>query len=190
MHKVIPPAKNRAVLLVDGYNVVGNWLDLKQVRDVHGLESAREALIEALASYSAFQGWDTRIVFDAQYRQGTATCDSVTQDLLVCYTDFGQTADTYIEMTCALLLRQVVKPRVIVATSDRDQQLTVTGYGAEWMSAPQLAADVDFAARKVRQKQRAARRSRQRFLFHSLDPAAQQQLMQMRLGIEPGSKNL
>ena len=64
----MPRSTPLAILLVDGYNVVGSWADLKQTRDRDGLEGARRQLIEVLTNYSAYQDFDTRIIFDAQYR--------------------------------------------------------------------------------------------------------------------------
>lgn len=177
----------QAFLLVDGYNVVGAWPELKKMRDRDGLEAARRGLIEALANYSAFQGFDTQIVFDAQYQDNPSSCEIITQNLSVQYTDFGQTADTYIEKLCAGFRNDIKKfnQRLIVATSDRAQQLTVVGYGAEWMSAQQLAFDVEFTARRVQRKQRSSQRSTQRFLASSLDPAAQKRLAELRFGRYP-----
>ena len=55
----------QAFLLVDGYNVIGAWSELKQARDCEGLETARWQLVETLTNYSAFQGYATEVVFDA-----------------------------------------------------------------------------------------------------------------------------
>jgi hypothetical protein len=73
--------------------------------------------------------------------------------------------------------------RLIVATSDRAQQLTVVGYGAEWMSAHRLLADLEGISRQVRQRQRTPKRSSNRFLMSSLDPQAQARLTQLRFGM-------
>ncbi|MBD2123646.1 NYN domain-containing protein [Trichocoleus sp. FACHB-262] len=183
----MPRSLLQAVLLVDGYNVVGTWPELKQARDCDGLEAARWKLIEALTNYSAFQGYDTQVVFDAQYRDTASNCEIVTQNLSVHYTDFGQTADTFIERACALFRHDIRKfhSRLIVATSDRAQQLTVVGYGAEWMSSQQLAFEVETAAHRIHRKQRNTQRSPQRFLANSLDPAAQQRLAELRMGVKP-----
>jgi uncharacterized protein len=182
----MPRPSPQAVLLVDGYNMVGHWHELKQVRDQEGLEAARRRLIEALVNYSAFQGFDTQVVFDAQYRDTPMSREIVTQHLLVHYTDFGQTADTYIERSCADFRQDIRKfqQRLIVATSDRAQQLTVVGYGAEWMSADKLAREVDFIARRV-QSQQKTKKPAGRFLINSLDPQAQQLLTKLRYG-KPG----
>lgn len=180
----MPRSNPVAVLLVDGYNVIGCWHDLKKVRDEEGLEEARRSLTESLMNYSAYQGYDTRIVFDAQYRDSPSHREVLTSYLSICYTDFGQTADTYIEKACSAFRNDLRKfhSRLIVATSDRAQRLTVVGYGAECISAEQLSVEVDTAALQVRQKRKPARKQAGRFLAHSLDPAAQQRLSEMRFG--------
>jgi len=183
--RIMPSAQPQALLLVDGYNVIGAWTDLQRLRDSEGLESARRSLIEALVGYSAFHGFDTRIVFDAQF-QGTPGCrEMITQNLSICYTDFRQTADTFIERTCALFRQDLRKfdQRLIVATSDRAQQLTVVGYGAECMTVQQLRLEVEASVQRVRSKQKQKRKSSQRFLAHAIDPIAQQRLAQMRFGL-------
>jgi uncharacterized protein len=180
----MPRPSPQAVLLVDGYNIVGHWLDLKRVRDRDGLEPARRRLIETLVNYSAFQGFDTQVVFDAQYRDTPFNREVITQHLSVTYTDFGQTADTYIERACADFRHDIRKfhQRLIVATSDRAQQLTVVGYGAEWMSADKLAQEVDFMTRRLQSKQKPTHKSASRFLINSLDPAAAHELSKLRYG--------
>lgn len=174
-----------AVLLVDGYNIIGSWTQLKRVRDRVGMEAARQNLTETLASYSAFQGYNTQLVFDAHYRDSTANCETISENLSVYYTNFGQTADTYIEKICALSRYQYTElpQRVIVATSDRAQQLTILGYGAEWMSAQQLFGAIRSVNELIRQKQRSARNPPGRFLAHHLDPVAKQRLERLRSGL-------
>lgn len=181
----MPRSTSQAVLLVDGYNVIGAWSDLVKTRDRDGLETARNELIEALVNYSAFQGYKTQVVFDAHFQETDTYCEEITNHLSICFTEFGQTADTYIEKFCASFRFNLNyrSQRLIVATSDRAQQLTVVGYGAEWMSSLQLASDVEFIAAKVMRKQRPQKQSRGRFLIHSLDAQAQQRLAQWRRGL-------
>jgi uncharacterized protein len=182
----MPRSTLQALMLVDGYNVVGCWHELKQMRDSEGLEAARRQLVEVLINYSAYQGYDTRIVFDAQYQDLPGDREVVNSYLSVQYTDFGQTADTYIEKTCAAFRNDVRKfhQRLIVATSDRAQQLTVVGYGAECISAEQLSLDVDTVLRQVNRRKKPYKKPASRFLAHSLDPEAQQKLMKLRFGKE------
>lgn len=180
------PSPAQALLLVDGYNIIGTWHRLQHIRDRHGLEEARRELVTALIDYSAYQNFNTHVVFDSQYQDTPGSRENVTGNLVICYTDFRQTADTYIEKTCAQYRKDIRKfeQRLIVATSDRAQQLTVVGYGAEWLSAQQLHTEVELAAIRVRRKQQSThkKQSPNRFLASSLDPIARQRLAKLRLG--------
>lgn len=179
------PSLSGAILLVDGYNMIGLWPRLRQKRDVDGLETARRILIEALINYSAFHGLDARLVFDAHYRDTRSVKETVTKNLSVYYTDFGQTADTYIEKLCAGLRQEfrLEKRRFIVATSDRAQQLTVVGYGAEWMSAEQLAREVEVTTHQRQRQHKPSKPSSGRFLANALDAESQQRLAMLRKGL-------
>jgi predicted RNA-binding protein with PIN domain len=196
----MPRSRKQAVLLVDGYNVIGAWSELHdlnlgekplQYGSRQDLEIARDKLIEALINYSAYEDYDTKIVFDAHSQNNPAYGEVITPNLSIHYTDFLQTADTYIEKFCAGFrfdLQSSVS-RLIVATSDRAQQLTVVGFGAEWMSALQLIAEVEASANRSRRKHRPKNRSSGRFLFNSLDPEAQARLSAMRYGLDIDRKN-
>lgn len=173
---------SQAILLVDGYNIIGAWPDLIELRDIQGLEFARNGLAETLANYSAYKGFETLLVFDAYGQPQTHRSESLTQHLSVHYTSFGQTADSYIEITCAKFRNDSRKfqKRLIVATSDRAQQLTVIGYGAEWMSAAQLASDVNLSVQNVKHRQKPQKHSKQRFLSKSLNSETQAKLAKLR----------
>ncbi len=43
------------ILIVDGYNIIGAWGDLKKLRDVD-LQSSRDALIDKMADYQGYTG--------------------------------------------------------------------------------------------------------------------------------------
>jgi predicted RNA-binding protein with PIN domain len=173
---------SQPLLLVDGYNIIGAWSSLTKTRDYHGLASARRELVEVLINYTAHQGFETRIVFDAQYQKTPSCQESFTSNLSVYYTAWAQTADTYIEKICASFYRRdsVSSSRLIVATSDRAQRLTVVGYGAEWMSAQRLATEVESAVHQMKEKHRTKKQAQSRFLFNSLDAKVQERLTQWR----------
>ncbi|MEA5620356.1 NYN domain-containing protein [Cronbergia sp. UHCC 0137] len=176
-----------AIMLVDGYNIIGAWPCLKKTRDSAGLEAARGELVATMTSYSAFQGYETQIVFDAQYQNTASNREIITELLTVHYTDFGQTADTYIEKSCASLRQQIAQAiisRVIVATSDRAQQLMVQGYGAEWLSAHQLCGEVETTTCRMRGKYQSHKQSKSRFLANAIDPKSRQRLAELRLGLK------
>ena len=175
----------QALLLVDGYNIIGSWSDLKQSRDRHGLETARDILIESLINYASMVSYRTQIVFDAHYQNSPSHSQDYTSLVSVYFTAFAETADTYIEKSCAAFKHNSYQQdysRLIVATSDRAQRLTVTGYGAECISAQRLAGEVEITARRMQRHKRPQRRASGRFLFHALDPASQQRLRELRQG--------
>ncbi|GAB4549356.1 MAG: NYN domain-containing protein [Pleurocapsa sp.] len=174
----------RALLIVDGYNIIGHWSDLKASRDRHGLDAARHELIECLINYTAAVAYRTKIVFDAHYQNTPRSQEEHTSLLSVHYTNFAETADTYIEKICANFYREGrSSSRLIVATSDRAQQLTVIGYGAEWLSAQMLAGEVAAAAQRTRRKKKSKNKPSSRLLFNALDPVAQKRLRQWQRGI-------
>ena len=190
----MPPSRKQAVLLVDGYNVIGAWTDLHDRHTRHNplqsgsredLEVARAKLIEALINYSAFEDYETKVVFDAYSRDAPAYSEIITPNLTVHYTDVLETADTYIEKFCAAFRHdlQYSGSRLIVATSDRAQQLTAMGFGAEWISSLQLISDVDFSAKRSKRRHRPQKQSSGRFLFNSLDSKAQAKLSALRHGL-------
>ncbi len=151
------------VMLVDGYNIVGAWRSLQDVIANGDLAMAREQLVEILTSYSAYRGLHTTIVFDAYNSLAPAVTEEVTEYLKLHYTEYRQTADSYIEKVCAQLRRQ---RRVIVVTSDRAQHITTTGFGAEWMSAMVLEQDIRSAEQGMRRKQRSKSANHRR--LHSI----------------------
>jgi uncharacterized protein len=187
------PKRQEVILLVDGYNIIGAWPELyPDPRDEtplppHNeadLEAARQRLVEQLINFSAFEGYDTTIVFDAHSRDTPAYLEVITPNLSVYYTEFKETADTYIEKFCAGHQHQrTLKTRILVATSDRAQQLTVGGFGAEWMSALQLVGNVESSSRSSRDRRSSKGQNSGRFLFNSLDPKSQARLAAMRHGI-------
>jgi predicted RNA-binding protein with PIN domain len=178
-------AKSKAIalLLVDGYNVIGAWPDLSQVRDQVGLEPARHRLTETLVNYAAYNAFEVKLVFDAYAQRTPTTVEAVTQHLAIHYTAFGQTADSYIEAWCARLRHH--PQRTIVVTSDRAQQLTVVGYGAEWMSTQQLSVDITTSVQrhcKHRHRAKSHRGASQRFLANGLSTDARERLQRLRFG--------
>lgn len=180
-----PPSTN-AVLLIDGYNMIGTWCCLQKTLAEHSLETARQELVERLINYSAFVGYQTKVVFDAQYRDTPGYGQDYTKNLTVHYTDFGQTADTYIERFCADFRHgsDRHRRRLIVATSDNAQKLTVVGYGAEWMSALQLKSAVTDTQTRMHQRHSKDKSPRGRFLVNSLDLKSQEMLNKLRYGLK------
>ena len=57
------------ILLVDGYNIIGAWKELRALK-TDKLIDARDRLIEMMAEYKAYSGWKVIVVFDAHLVPG------------------------------------------------------------------------------------------------------------------------
>ncbi len=191
------PKRQEVILLVDGYNVIGAWKDLYpneetplQQSSGEELEVARNRLVEQLINFSSFEGYSTTVVFDAHNRDTPAVTEILTPNVSVYYTEYKETADTYIEKFCAGHRTDTrLKTRILVATSDRAQQLTVGGYGAEWLSALQLVNNIESSSRKARDaafgKKKQKKGNGTGRLFNSLDAESQAALSAMVHGQNP-----
>ncbi|MGF1602651.1 MAG: NYN domain-containing protein [Thermosynechococcaceae cyanobacterium] len=142
-------------LLVDGYDIIHAWPRLQKIRDRHNLKAAKDWLSGVLSNYSAFRGYQTCLIFDAQLQQSQGSTNKVTDLLHIFYTESGQTIDNYIELYCAQARHRT--GRIRVATSDSSQKLAVMGYGAEWMSAQQLVTDLKGMMRSMQESQRSTK---------------------------------
>ena len=89
-------APRRQHLLVDGYNVLFDHPELKELSQ-RSLDLARTRLMDMLADYRGFTGCDVVLVFDA-YRSADNTGKRFAHHgIEVVYTEAGQTADAYLE---------------------------------------------------------------------------------------------
>lgn len=122
------------ILVVDGYNMIGAWPELKRLKD-EDLAQARDLLIDWLADYQAYSGYKVMVVFDAYEVRGLQT-NLKTYDVEIIFTKERETADECIEGLIKSLKN--VKNQVYVATSDFAEQRTVFGQGALRKSAREL----------------------------------------------------
>lgn len=118
-------------LLVDGYNVIFAWDDLRALA-ARELDAARGQLINLLCNYQGFHRCTVILVFDA-YRTPHSTGEvEQVHNISVVYTREAETADMYIEKATHELARHY---RVRVVTSDGLEQLIILGHGAARVSA-------------------------------------------------------
>ncbi len=146
----IYPAKGpqEEYLFVDGYNVIFAWEDLKEL-SAQNIDAARDKLLDELSNYQGYKQCHIEVVFDAYKRKGNPGSKSRYQNLKVVYTKAGETADAYIERAVHELRD---KYKIIVATSDGLEQLTVLGQGALRMSAKSLKEEIRRTAREGYEK--------------------------------------
>ncbi|WP_130870075.1 translation factor GTPase family protein [Intestinimonas massiliensis (ex Afouda et al. 2020)] len=131
--------KGPEYLLVDGYNIIFAWEELKQVARTN-LDAARQMLMDLLSNYQGFKKNVVILVFDA-YKVPRSIQDVYKyHNIYVVYTKEAETADTYIERTTYEIGKH---HQVRVATSDGAEQLIILGHGALRLSATTFKAEVE-----------------------------------------------
>lgn len=129
----------KTILYVDGYNMIGAWPELIQLKHQEKLIDARDRLLEMLSEYAKYQRIDVRVVFDAQFVPGIA--QQYEKDFLtVIFTREGETADSYIERVVGE--ENLYTTNVQVATSDLAEQWLIFQRGASRKSARDLYLEV------------------------------------------------
>ena len=134
-------------LLVDGYNIIFAWDELKKLAEME-LELARERLVTYLCSYAAVRKIRVILVFDAYKVKGGYGAVERVHNIDVVYTKEAETADMYIEKVTHELSRN---HRVRVATSDGLEQLIILGGGAVRTTADELWAEVNETEESIRE---------------------------------------
>ena len=91
-----PQEKVAEYLLVDGYNVIFAWDELKELAKVN-MESARNKLMDILSNYQGFKKCTVILVFDAYKVDGDTLEIQKYHNIHVVYTKQAETADQYIK---------------------------------------------------------------------------------------------
>lgn len=134
-------------LVVDGYNVINAWANLKKIAET-SLEEAREKLNFILEEYASFRGIYTIVVYDAYRVKTTMDRRREKGNLLVIYTKEHQTADSYIEQFITEL-----GPKkhlsIRVATDDMAEQQITLGKGGTRISTRELDIEIRQSREKI-----------------------------------------
>lgn len=144
----------KTIMYVDGYNMIGAWPLLKELKKRDQIENARDLLLHELSNYSKYQGIEVIVVFDAQFVPGIKQkYDQYTLEVI--FTEEGQTADSYIESTVGK--ENLLITNVIVATSDLAEQWMIFQKGASRKSANELYRDLQESKQRITQDTTAYR---------------------------------
>ena len=147
IYKGKPQVKQGSFVLVDGYNVIFAWDDLKKIA-ADDLDLARTTLINRLCAYRAMRDTDVIAVFDAyKVKGGTGSIEKV-NNISVVYTKEAETADSYIEKATQKLSRH---NNVRVVTSDYMEQLIILGNGSYRVPAGEFLGEVKAAEEEIRE---------------------------------------
>lgn len=165
-------------LLVDGYNIIFAWEELRELSKVT-IDGARQKLIDILCNYQGYKKCTLILVFDA-YKVTGNTGEAINyHNIHVVYTKEAETADQYIEKLAHKIGRQY---HVTVATSDGLEQLIIYGQGCHLMSARDLKEEVAWANEQIREEKAKLEKNGKNYLFHGADEELAAYLEDIRLG--------
>ncbi len=134
-------------LLIDGYNIIFAWDEMKKTAS-SSLEFARKELIERLCNYQGFCKNEIILVFDAyKVHKNPGSVESF-RNIKVVYTKEAETADTYIEKAAYKLSKNHI---VRVATSDGPEQMIILGSGALRVPALTFIKELTDAEKAIRE---------------------------------------
>lgn len=117
--------------LVDGYNVIFAWPELKLLAE-ENIDSARDKLLDYMCNYQGFTGEEIIVVFDAYKVQNRKEEYYDYQNIHVVFTKTAQTADNYIERFAN---KHGQKFDITVVSSDGLVQLITRGEGCYVISS-------------------------------------------------------
>lgn len=137
--------KKEKYLLVDGYNVIFAWEDLKELAGVN-LDGARGKLLDILCNYQAIKGYHLMAVFDAYKLKGHGEEIMDYHNIQVVYTKEAETADRFIEKFAH---ENAGKYDVTVVTSDGLEQIIIVGAGCQLVSSREFRTEVELASKQV-----------------------------------------
>ena len=141
-----PKYEGPEYLLVDGYNVIFSWDNLKKLAD-SSIDGARNVLINILCNYQGYKRCEVIVVFDAYKVKGNHREIEKVNNITVVYTKEAETADMYIEKASLDLAK---KHKVRVVTSDALEQVIILGNGALRVSSREFQGEVKSAEENIR----------------------------------------
>ena len=159
-----PKKAEEEYLLVDGYNVIYAWDDLKELAE-NNLDGARGKLMDILCNYQGIRKCHLIVVFDAYRVKGHATEITDYHNIHVVFTAEAETADQYIEKFAHENGR---KYRVTVATSDGLEQIIIRGQDCLLISARELKEEIERANVLIRQEYQENRPKEKNHLLKEL----------------------
>ncbi len=133
-----PKETTEEYLLVDGYNIIFAWPDLKALAE-NNMDAARMKLVDILSNYQGIRKCHIIAVFDAYRIEGRRESIEAYHNIHVVFTGEAQTADHYIEKFAHTNQN---KYHITVATSDGLQQVIIRGAGCALLSARELMAEI------------------------------------------------
>lgn len=166
-------------LLVDGYNIIFAWEDLKELSEIN-IEAARMKLMDILSNYQGYRKQTLILVFDAYKVPGNVGEVQKYHNIHVVYTKEAETADQYIEKTVQEIGK---KYHVTVATSDALEQMIILGQGAQRISAKGLLEEIVAVNQEIQREHLSrTQNTAAQYLFENLPKEMADLMDEVRLG--------
>lgn len=165
-------------LLVDGYNVIFAWEELKELAKV-SIEAARDKLMDILCNYQGYKKCVLILVFDAYKVEGYALEIQKYHNIHVVYTKEAETADQYIEKVVHHIGR---KYHVTVVTSDGVEQVITMGQGGTRISSRDFLEEIEYTKKLIEEDNEKQRVSERNYLFDHADEEFVRKMEDIRLG--------
>ena len=149
-----------ARILIDGYSLLHNWLELAPGQPRHS-ERARDELIRILTQYHDVTGEPITIFFDGAGAPAFAPKPQSNRDVEILFSRAGQTADDLIERAAH---RFQSYGEVLVVTDDTAERDTVGGLGGQVSSCANFIRTIENALTELQDELRSRNRTeRNRF---------------------------
>lgn len=177
--------KRKEYLLVDGYNIIFAWEELKELAETN-LDAARGKLQDILSNYQGMRKCTLILVFDAYKVKGFTGEVLRYHNIYVVFTKEAETADQYIEKVAHEIGR---KYNVTVATSDGTEQVIIRGQGCALLSAMELKQEIELARQEIKEIRDTKLNhpgNRRNYLFDYLDDGLAAEMEEVRLGRKNG----
>ncbi|MDF2593726.1 MAG: small GTP-binding protein [Clostridia bacterium] len=162
-------------LLVDGYNIIFAWPELKELAE-DNMDGAKMKLLDALSNYQGIRKCQIIVVFDAYRVEGHLEEVISYHNIRMVYTKQSQTADHYIEK---FAYDNQKKYNIVVATSDGLQQIIIRGAGCALLSARELKAEIERANERIQQAYQEIQAADHNYLIDSLSLETKQQIEEL-----------
>ncbi len=171
-----PEKKKERYLLVDGYNIIFAWDELKELAKV-SIDGARGRLMDILCNYQGIRKCHLILVFDAYRVQGHDTEIFDFHNIHVVYTKEAETADQYIEK---FAYEHGNKDEVTVATSDGLEQIIIRGKGCALYSARELKEEIERASEEIQRAYGDKTLEERNYLLDGVDDEIKKELENLR----------
>ncbi len=174
----VPPRKSKKedlreeCLLVDGYNIIYAWEELKELSE-NNMDGARGRLLDILCNYQGVKKCSLIAVFDAYRVSGHKEEIFDYHNIHVVYTKEAETADAYIEKFAH---DNAKKYRITVATSDGMEQIIIRGAGCLLLSAQDLHKEIERMNRELMEEQEQAAKGGRRYLLDDVPEEVGEQI--------------